>query len=105
MPSRTTTRFGTVCAVTKLRFDTFGRVDPTGNTVRYPAAAGAVTVTFTTTTPAPEAGTPPRPVTCTLSVPCAATDAFGAPVPTRVSNTRTGGNDTNVPAWVGVPLR
>jgi hypothetical protein len=60
--------------------------------------AGAVTVTFNTTTDTPEAGTPPLPVTCNATVRPAATATFGAPSPMRVSNNRDEASDVNPPA-------
>ena len=63
----------------------------------YPPLVGFVTVTFNTTAETPAAGTPPAPPTCRPNVACAATFAFAAPTPARVSNTRVGDNDTNAP--------
>src|SRR5260370_28981532 len=67
-PSITMTRFATACPPREFRFDASGTPVPAGKTVRYPAGVGEVTVTLRTTAEAPVAGTPPRPVTCSVSV-------------------------------------
>src|SRR5664280_329967 len=97
-PTGAMTRFGTLWAFTKFRFDAVGRADPSPNTVTYPPPVGAVTVTFNTTAATPEAGTPPRPATCRCTVPPAGTAALAAPTPARVSNNRAGASDANPPA-------
>src|SRR5664279_1198592 len=102
-PTGATTRFGTVWPATKFRLEVAGRAVPSAYTVTYPGLAGPVTVTFTTTADTPAAGTPPRPVTCRCSVPCAATAAFGAPTPVRVSNNRAGVSDVTPPGMVTAP--
>src|SRR5665647_201757 len=90
VPTGAMTRFGTVWAATKFRFDVPGRDVPSPYTVMYPALVAAVTVTFSATADTPEAGTPPRPVTCRCTVPPAATTPLAAPTPARVSNKRVG---------------
>src|SRR5205807_430763 len=68
-PTPTTTRFATVWAGPKLRFEAQGRATPCGQAVTYPKAVGLVTVTFRTTADTPEAGTPARPRTPTETTP------------------------------------
>src|SRR5450631_3074315 len=104
-PTGAMTRLGTLWPATKFRFDVPGRVVWSPYTVMTPGLVGAVTVTFNTTADTPELGTPPIPATCRCTVPPAATAAFGAPSPVRVSNTRDGASDPNVPSSVGVPAR
>jgi hypothetical protein len=89
-PTATSTRFGTVCPAEKFTFDAFGRLAPSGYTVKIPAAVGLVTVTFTTTAVTPDAGTPDAPATCKATDEFAATGPVTPPVPVRVSSTRTG---------------
>src|SRR5665648_998083 len=84
----------------KFRFDAVGRAASSPYTVRYPGLVGAVTVTFNTTADTPDAGTPPRPVTCNATGPPATTGAFGAPSPARVSSSRDGDNDVNPPGML-----
>ena len=83
---------------TKLRFDAFGRRAPAGYTVRWPAAVGAVTVTFITTASTPAAGTPPCPATGEVA---RASLAPNAPEPSvRVSRIRAGGKRGERPGGV-----
>src|SRR5665648_737578 len=102
-PTGATARFGTVWPATKFRLDAVGRVVWSPYTVTYPKLVGAVTVTLSTTAETPEAGTPPRPVTCNATVPPVPTGAVGAPTPIQVSSNRDGANDPNAPATVGAP--
>src|SRR5215472_3683447 len=74
-----------------------GRDAPAGYTVTDPAADSPATVTFSATAATPDDGTPPRPDTCTVTVPCPATAAFGAPTPAPVSSNRAEDRATNVP--------
>src|SRR5438445_24577 len=67
-PTLTNVRIGDVCPATKIKFDAVGRGAPLGETVTKPDAEGSVTVTFNTTAPTPDAGTPPRPTTLTSIV-------------------------------------
>src|SRR6478735_4009883 len=76
-PTLVMTELATVCPAPKLRLDASGRAAPVGHTVRYDAAVGSVTVTFSATAPTPVAGTPPRPTT-TMVV---STPALSFPVP------------------------
>ncbi len=62
------TMLGIVWPGVKFRFDAFGRATPVGHTVKKLGADGFVTVTFNATAPAPDAGTPPRPVTVRFNV-------------------------------------
>ena len=87
-PTFAITRFGTVWPTTKFRFDAPGLDDPDGNTVMKPEPDGSTTVTFNTTAPTPDDGTPPRPVTTNDRVP---PEPIG-PEPNRVSNRRAGDN-------------
>jgi hypothetical protein len=57
-----------------------------------------VTVAFRTTARTPVAGTPPRPVTCTLIVPSAGTGPLTPPVLSRVSRMRDGVTGTSAPS-------
>ena len=82
-----------------LTFDTVAA--PSGETVRNPAPPVSVNVRFTATAVTPEAGTPPRPVTCTTLVSRAASLPGPArPVPSRLSTRRAGvAADTYRPAF------
>src|SRR5664279_4415803 len=102
-PTGARTRFGTVCPAVKFRFEARGRGEPEAYPVMNPPAVGAVTVTFSTTADTPVAGTPPCPVTLTATVAPARTAAAGAPVPDRVSSTRSGATDPNPPGATGAP--
>ena len=66
--------------------------DTTVDSVPVPSDTASVAVTFNTTAPTPEPGTPPRPNTDTSNCPPAATAVNGA---TRVSTNRDGTNDVN----------
>src|SRR5688500_13345950 len=96
VPTRASTRLGTVRPATTLRFDAVGRSLPVGQAVTYEGAVAFVAVTLTTTAPTPAAGTPPRPVTTTSMVPWAATAPPPAARPSivgrppRVSSRRAG---------------
>src|SRR5215472_11718613 len=76
-----------------------GRDAPAGYTVTDPAADSPATVTFSATAATPDDGTPPRPDTCTVTAPCAATAPFGAPTPVPVSSNRTEGTAINIPPF------
>ncbi len=104
-PTVATTKFGIVKPGVKFRFDAVGKPPPVGYAVMNPAADGPVTVTFSTTAPTPDAGTPPCPATSSTTVPDGATAPTGAPVPTRVSNNRAGTNGPYAPADTGSPER
>src|SRR4051812_17419098 len=86
----TTTRLATVWPGAKLRLEAKGRGWPDGNTVRWEPAVGWVTVTFRTTADTPRTGTPPRPVTCSETVPPGPIGPARAPFPVRVSRMRSG---------------
>jgi hypothetical protein len=73
---------------------------PDGHTVRCPPLCGPVTLTVATTAAAPLPGIPPRPATCTPTVPKPAT-APGICSPARESAIRTGVTDTTAPATAG----
>ncbi len=62
-PTFATTKFGRVSPAGRFRFDAFGFAAPDGYTVKNVFCVGDVAVTFTTTAPTPDAGTPPRPNT------------------------------------------
>src|SRR4051794_20786875 len=100
---------GVVCPATKLRFEATGREAPVGNTVRYPAVVGLVTVTLSTTAVAAD-GTPPTPVICTSSTWSGPSvcPAYGLPLPGRVSRIRAGVSERYAPGAAGggdvVPL-
>ncbi len=74
-----------------------GLTSPAGCTVGYPVALGWVAVTFSTTAPAPDAGTLPRPATVSVRVlpgptaPPPAASASAVEPPARVSSSRAGG--------------
>src|SRR5664279_1245574 len=102
-PTGARTRFGTVCPAVKFRFEASGRGEPEAYPVMTPPALGALTVTFSTTADTPVAGTAPCPVTLTATVAPGRTAAAGAPVPDRVSSTRSGATDPNPPAATGGP--
>src|SRR5436190_21970215 len=89
-PTLTVTWFGMICPGMKFRLDAVGIAVPDGYTVTNPNEVGSLTVTLSTTAATPEEGTPPCPVTWRLTVPFAATGAWGAPTPSRVSNNRYG---------------
>ena len=97
------TRLGTVAPGPKLRFDAFGLGSLEGQTVTNPAVSAPTAVTFNTTAPTPDDGTPPIPVIWTSMVPPAPTLALGAPSPSRVSNTRDGTNEPNEPPAAPAP--
>src|SRR3981081_3209 len=74
-PRATMTRFGTVEPGVQLRSDASGRLEPSGQAVRKPAAEVLVTVTLATTAVGapgpPMAGTPALPAICTArTAPC-----------------------------------
>ena len=96
-PNLTMTVFATVCPAWKFRFEVPGMPTPDGHTVRYPPPCGPVTVTVATTAAAPLPGIPPRPATCTATVPKPAT-APGICRPSRESAIRAGVTDTTAPA-------
>src|SRR5262247_4484860 len=86
----------------KLRFEASGRVVPDGYTVTKPSCWVWVTVTFIMTAETPEPGTPPRPVTCSDTVPNAGTAVVvGTPLALRVSRIRDGGRVTKAPGTGG----
>ena len=90
---------GIVWAATKFRLDpTVGRAVPPGNTVKKLGAVGLVTATLNATAVVP-AG---RPGTVKVKLAPAPTLAMGAPVPTRVSNTRVGARPVNPEEAMGV---
>src|SRR5262245_47656304 len=100
LPTGTITRFGTVWAGAKLRFEAKGWACPPGHTVTKLEPTVSVTVTFSVTVLA-FGGTPATPATRRLR---AVHDDHGVaypPVPSRESRTRTGVtavNDEAVPA-------
>src|SRR5664279_177466 len=100
VPTLTMTVFGMFCPAWKFRFDVVVRVIPAGQTVMYPALRGATAVTFNSTADTPVLGMPPRPVTCTVTVPPAAT-APGICCLLRESAIRAGVTDTTAPATDG----
>src|SRR5579864_2435974 len=87
------TRLLMVWPVTQLRLDVAGRVCPPGYTIKTPPAAVFVTAILATTADTPAAGTPPTPVTWTVSVPPAASGdpEHAVPLPARVSQMRADG--------------
>src|SRR5450755_1962425 len=89
-----------VCPVWKFRFDVPGIAVPDGHTVRYPPPCGPATVTVASTAAAPLPGIPPRPATCTPTVPKPAT-APGICRPARESAIRVGVTDATAPATAG----
>src|SRR5215475_5098750 len=96
----TVTRFATVLPASKLRLDVSGRAPPP-HTAIHPKLDGRVTVTCKTAADTPDAGTPPRPSSCSTTVPCGSTvPACGTPVPSRVSSTRAGVTDVYDPGAV-----
>ena len=54
-----------IAAHNRVSFDVAGADSPHGHTVTYPDDTASVAVTFNTTAPTPEPGTPPRPNTDT----------------------------------------
>src|SRR5664279_5631332 len=100
-PTGTMTVFGMFCPAWKFRFEFGVRSIPEGHTVRYPAFCGDTTVTFNTAAATSLAGTPPCPVTCTVTVSNAGT-APGICWFTRESAIRAGVTDTTAPATDGV---
>src|SRR5215472_6161058 len=97
VPTGTVTRLGRVWPALQFRLEASGRACPAGHTVRKLSAVVSVAVTFRTTAETPEAGTPPRPVTCRVSVCAGPTAAMGAPLPMRVSSRREGERALNIP--------
>src|SRR6478735_4955408 len=85
----TVTRLGLVCPATKFRLDALG-IAPLGHTVTWLAMLGLVTVTFITTADTPDAGTPPRPVTCSERVTPPLNGVAVVPLPVRESMSRAG---------------
>ena len=81
--------------------DTVGRGVPLAHTATQPLPVAPVTVTLTTTADTPVAGTGPRPVTWTVTVPALGTAPAGAPTPDRVSSIRVGGTEPTAPGVVG----
>ena len=84
-----------------MRFEALGRCVPVGYAVMNPDPVGSVAVTFNTTAPTPDAGTPPRPTTVRSTLllwpgapPPAKTPSIVV-APLRVSNKRAGSNDVN----------
>src|SRR4051794_11238346 len=77
----TVTWFGIVSPGPKHRFATSGASASAGYAVMQPGADGLTAVTFMTTAPAPEAGTPPKPATGTVRSAFGCTRACGTPVP------------------------
>ena len=71
------------------RFDVSDIGVPVGQTVTKLVAVTCVAVTFSTTAVAVE-GTPPRPVTWSVTGLTEPTGCCGAPVPLRVSSSRSG---------------
>src|ERR1035441_4394391 len=92
------TRLGIGWQATWLRFEAVGTLTPSGYTVTKPLAVGWVTVTFNTTAPTPDAGTPPAPSTDKSTELPAPTGPAGPPVPLRVSRIRAGVNGVRPPA-------
>src|SRR3954453_14751024 len=93
-PSLAMTRFGTVWAGTKLRFDAVGIGSPVGQTVMKPFPDGSVTVTLMTTLSASGA-TSWKPLIWTSIEAHAPPAAAGRPTPARVSSTRSGLSGVN----------
>ena len=88
-PTFATTKFATGTPPTKFNDDVPGRASPPGHTVTYPDDNASTAVTFNTTAPTPDPGTPPRPNTDTSNSPPATAD-HGE----RVSTKRNGDNET-----------
>ena len=83
-------KFGTVFAFDRFRFEANGRVCPSGHTVTYvPLTVAPTAVTFIATAVA-FAGIPFTPATFNLTIPPAGTAPRATPVPLRVSIARTG---------------
>src|ERR1035437_8994807 len=96
-PTGTIARLGTLWPATKFRLDTTGKGVPLGKADTHPGEVGWVTVRLTTTADTPLVGIPFLPVICRTRSAPAATGARAAPLPIRVSNTRTGDTGTNAP--------
>src|SRR5580765_288997 len=111
VPSLVMTRLGMTSPTVKLRFEVSGRALPVGQAVMYPAAVGLTAVRLSTTAPAPIAGTPPRPATARSSwllapsAPPPANKPSAVAAPTRVSSTRAGTSDVNLPGGLPGGLR
>src|SRR5262245_37176349 len=79
----------TVWPATTLTFDAVGWAAPAGHTVRYVAAVGSVTVTFSATATA-SAGMSAWPATCSALVSPPPSGDASVPMPERVSMMRAG---------------